>query len=59
MKCFLVTFTVEENGGIHQRLIVFHADSIPDLTEKICEFQEEWERESDVIIISKEVKEIS
>jgi len=58
MKCYMVTFKCEQNGGVWDRIVVFYADGYCDLVEQICEFQEDWEEHSDVIIISKEIKEI-
>ena len=58
MRTYMVIFCVEDNGVIFNHYATFQADTIPELTEQICEYQETWEETSNVIVISKEIKEI-
>jgi hypothetical protein len=54
----MVTFKCEQNGGVWDRIVVFYADGCCDLVEQICEYQEELEETSNLIVIYKEVKQV-
>lgn len=58
MRTYLVIFCCEFNGSIFNHYATFQAETIPELTELICEYQEDMEDSSELIIISKEIKEV-
>jgi hypothetical protein len=51
-------FACEDRDIIFNIYASFYADSIGSLTEQICEYQENLEETSHLIVVYKEVREI-
>lgn len=58
MCCYLVTFVCVFGCGVFETFKTFFAQGTVDLAEQILEYQEDLEDTSDVIVISKTIKEI-
>jgi hypothetical protein len=57
MNCYLVTFFCSSGCGLFETYQTFFAEDVADLTEQILEYQEDMENTSDVVVITKTIKE--